>query len=97
MPPMKRKRRAAPPIAEPAMPPELRPADLVAGTAEEDWGGVVVVAAAEEEVAEVGVGVAVDATDPELVAGIPLGPRFEYAAQSGLGKARGQLSSWHRE
>lgn len=93
---MKRKRRAAPPIAAPAMPPGLRPADLVAGTAEEDCGAAVVVAAEDEEEVGVGVGVA-DPVLPELVTGIPLGPRFEYAAQSGLGNARGQLSSWQRE
>jgi hypothetical protein len=92
---MKRKRRAAPPIAAPAIPPGLRPADLVAGTAEEDCGAAVVVAGEDDEL--VGVGVVADPVLPELVTGIPLGPRFEYAAQSGLGNARGQLSSWQRE
>jgi hypothetical protein len=94
---MKRKRRAAPPIAAPAIPPGLSEADLVAGMAEEDCGAAVVVPAADEEAVDDGVGVAADPELPELVTGIPLGPRSEYAAQSGLGNARGQLSSWHRE
>jgi hypothetical protein len=56
------------------------------------------VTAGEEEVeVEVEVGGIVDTGAVPELEGTPLGPRFEYGPQSGLGNARGQVSSWHRE
>lgn len=94
MPAMKAKRRAAPPIDAPAIPPGDSLLDDAAAIIEEYCAGAEVVLPAEDDVVGGDVGVGVDAgTDPELVTGIPLGPRFSYAAQSGLGNASGQLSS----
>jgi hypothetical protein len=91
MPPMKAKRRAAPPMDAPAMPPPLSfDESWVAAAAEDDCAG------GEEEaggVEDVDAGGDVDAGPvPELV-GTPLGPRSEYGAQSGLGNAKGQDGS----
>ncbi len=77
----------------PAIPPVLIPDEAGEGEAEDDWGGPDVVGAAEDDAVAVEAGANVDTgAVPELV-GTPLGPRFTYASQSALGKARGQLSS----
>jgi len=87
------------------MEPELRLEELDAAAA------VVAVALEEEEVVVVAdVGVDVELVDEEdtLVevgadpwaeeeTGRPFAVRFTYAAQSGLGSAKGQLLAWHRE
>ena len=90
MPPIKANRRAAPPMEAPAMPPPLSlDESWVAAAAEDDCAGGEEDAGAED----VDCGGDVDAGPvPELV-GTPLGPRFSYGAQSGLGKAKGQDGS----
>lgn len=76
------------------MPPGESPPDDAAAAVEDDCVGAEIVDSAEDDVMGGDVGVGVEAgTEPELVTGMPLGPRFSYAAQSGLGKASGQLSS----
>jgi len=106
---MKRNTTAAPPIEAPAIPPGLRAAEEgdEVGDEEEVCAFPVEVVQVEvddevdeddwEEVVDVEDGAEVEdcvGTGPVL---IPLGPRSEYTAQSGLGSARGQLGSWHRE
>lgn len=97
---MKIKTSAAPPIAAPAMPPGDKAALAAAALVVAAGADVVVLGAEVEDVDEVDeeelldVGDAVAAAD-ELAA--PFGPRFSYAAQSGDGNAKGQLSSWQRE
>ena len=57
---------------------------------------VVVAAIAEVEV-EVGACVLVESGVDVDPPGRPLAVRLTYAAQSGLGSARGQVSAWHKE
>lgn len=87
---MKAKRRAAPPMEAPAMPPPLSfDESWVPAAAAEDWAG-------EEDEAggeEVDCGGDVDAGPLPEDVGTPLGPRSEYGAQSGLGNAKGQDGS----
>jgi hypothetical protein len=89
--PINRKRRAAPPIDAPAIPPGLSAAEDAAAVVEDCAGGAEELDAGED----VDDGGEVEtAPDPEGVGvGTPDGPRSEYGAQSGLGKARGQLGS----
>jgi len=82
---------AAPPIAIPAIAPEesleLEPE---AGASIPEVGG-----GAEEDV---GAGCGeVDGAGAGGGAELPLAVRSWYAAQSGLGSARGQFVAWHRE
>jgi hypothetical protein len=87
--PMNKKRRAAPPIDAPAIPPGLSAAEEAAAVVEDCTGGAEELDAGED----VDDGGAVEtALDPEAV-GTPDGPRSEYGAQSGLGNASGQLGS----
>ena len=46
---------------------------------------------------EVDVGDDVEDTVAVMSGGMPLDVRFTYAAQSGLGSARGQFGAWQRE
>jgi hypothetical protein len=95
-------------MAIPAIAPPLRllePVDLDAtGGAEEDCAGEevlddedVVVEEEEEGAEEDEGGADVDEADEDPLPDGPPGPKFTYAAQSGLGAASGQLGSWHRE
>lgn len=81
----------------PAIPPGLSAADEEAA-AVVDCAGAEVVGAGDGVVVEevVGDGAAVDGDPDAEVAGMPLGPRLAYTSQFALGKAKGQVSSWHR-